>query len=177
MITAKVSSTPAPGSNASLHASGDKGERAGSNHPDFHCVLGSACTALGCLIRGCDRAGDFGQQFIELACSVYQQSDCRAAIKRRINLIRGRSGELGPALRAYFTTAATGRFRAQWIVPSPSFVASDMIYAMQAADICIYCVNWGFRAKVKHAIRGWVARKNPEREALRRERMRKHQRS
>jgi hypothetical protein len=21
----------------------------------------------------------------------------------------------------------------------------DMTYAMQAADICIYCVNWGFR--------------------------------
>jgi hypothetical protein len=27
----------------------------------------------------------------------------------------------------------------------PLIVASDMIYPMQAADICIYCVNWGFR--------------------------------
>ncbi len=48
-------------------------------------------------------------------------------------------------LEAYFTNTGTGRYRSQWIVPSPFFVASDMIYAMQAADICIYCVNWGFR--------------------------------
>jgi hypothetical protein len=36
-------------------------------------------------IRDCERAGDFGQQFIELARSVYHQNDRRAAIKRRIN--------------------------------------------------------------------------------------------
>ena len=36
-------------------------------------------------IRDCERAGDFGQRFIELARSVYQQNDRRAAIKRRIN--------------------------------------------------------------------------------------------
>src|SRR5271165_4125327 len=48
-------------------------------------------------------------------------------------------------LEAYFTKTSTGRYRTQWIVPSPFFVASDMIYPMQAADLCIYCVNWGFR--------------------------------
>lgn len=48
-------------------------------------------------------------------------------------------------LEAYFTKTATGRERTVWIVPSPFFVASDMIYPMQAADVCIYCVNWGFR--------------------------------
>jgi hypothetical protein len=36
-------------------------------------------------IRDCDRSGDFGQRFIELARSVYQQNDRRAAIKRRMN--------------------------------------------------------------------------------------------
>ena len=36
-------------------------------------------------IRDCERAGDFGQRFIDLARSVYQQNDRRAAIKRRIN--------------------------------------------------------------------------------------------
>ena len=36
-------------------------------------------------IRDCERAGDFGPQFVELARSVYQQNDRRAAIKRRIN--------------------------------------------------------------------------------------------
>ena len=45
-------------------------------------------------------------------------------------------------LEAYFTKTATGRERTVWIVPSPFFVASDMIYPMQAADVCIY---WGFR--------------------------------
>jgi hypothetical protein len=48
-------------------------------------------------------------------------------------------------MEAYFTKTATGRYRTQWIVPSPLFVASDMIYPLQAADLCIYCVNLGFR--------------------------------
>ncbi|MDD5673133.1 MAG: DUF3800 domain-containing protein [Chitinivibrionales bacterium] len=45
----------------------------------------------------------------------------------------------------YFTRTQTGRFRASLIVPSPVFVESDMAYPVQAADICIYCINWGFR--------------------------------
>ncbi len=48
-------------------------------------------------------------------------------------------------LESYFTKTMSGRYRAEWIVPTPFFIASDMIYAMQAADLCIYCVNWGFR--------------------------------
>jgi len=36
-------------------------------------------------IRGCERNGDFGQRFIELARSIYQTNDRRAAVKRRIN--------------------------------------------------------------------------------------------
>jgi hypothetical protein len=36
-------------------------------------------------IRSSERAGDFGPRFIELARSVYETSDQRAAIKRRIN--------------------------------------------------------------------------------------------
>lgn len=48
-------------------------------------------------------------------------------------------------LETYFRRTVTGRYRTQWIVPTPFFVASDMIYPMQAADMCIYCVNWGFR--------------------------------
>lgn len=45
----------------------------------------------------------------------------------------------------YFTKTATGRERTTWIVPTPFFVSSDTAYAVQAADLCIYCVNWGFR--------------------------------
>ena len=48
-------------------------------------------------------------------------------------------------LEAYFRKTQTGRFRTAWIVPMPLFVASDMTYAIQAADLCIYCINWGFR--------------------------------
>jgi hypothetical protein len=48
-------------------------------------------------------------------------------------------------LHRYFTRTATGRYRSQWIVPAPFFVASDMAYPVQAADLCIYCLNWGFR--------------------------------
>jgi len=47
-------------------------------------------------------------------------------------------------LERYFTRTANGRYRTTWIVPTPFFVASDMAYPVQAADMCIY-VNWGFR--------------------------------
>src|ERR1700691_5395238 len=40
-------------------------------------------------IRLCERAGDFGPRFVELARSVYHKNDERAAIKRRINVLLG----------------------------------------------------------------------------------------
>jgi hypothetical protein len=40
-------------------------------------------------IRACERAADFGPGFGELARSVYQQNDRRAAIKRQINVRLG----------------------------------------------------------------------------------------
>jgi 3-methyladenine DNA glycosylase/8-oxoguanine DNA glycosylase len=36
-------------------------------------------------IRKCERDGDFGPPFVELARSVYKQNDRRAALKRQIN--------------------------------------------------------------------------------------------
>jgi hypothetical protein len=48
-------------------------------------------------------------------------------------------------LEAYFRKTYTGRYRTTWIVPTPLFVASDMTYPIRAADLCIYCINWGFR--------------------------------
>jgi hypothetical protein len=48
-------------------------------------------------------------------------------------------------LESYFIKTNTGRYRSQWIVPTPFFVSSDMAYPVQAADLCIYCVNWAFR--------------------------------
>jgi len=48
-------------------------------------------------------------------------------------------------MESYFTRTATGRNRSYWIVPAPLFVSSEMTYAVQAADICLYAINWGFR--------------------------------
>jgi hypothetical protein len=40
-------------------------------------------------IRDCERSGDFGERFIELARGVYRTNDERAAIKRQINDLLG----------------------------------------------------------------------------------------
>ncbi len=48
-------------------------------------------------------------------------------------------------IERYFTATRTGVYRTQWIVPVPLFVSSAMSYVIQAADLCIYCLNWGFR--------------------------------
>jgi hypothetical protein len=48
-------------------------------------------------------------------------------------------------MERYFIRTDNGRYRATWIVPTPFFVSSELTYAVQAADLCIYCVNWGFR--------------------------------
>ncbi|RME72521.1 MAG: DUF3800 domain-containing protein [Planctomycetota bacterium] len=48
-------------------------------------------------------------------------------------------------LQSYFRRTQPGRRRATWIVPTPFFVSSEMTYPLQAADLAIYCINWGFR--------------------------------
>lgn len=48
-------------------------------------------------------------------------------------------------LHDYYTKTQTGRSRTHWIVPTPIFVDSEMSPGVQAADVCLYCVNWGFR--------------------------------
>ena len=40
-------------------------------------------------IRDCERDGDFGSGFVELARSVYMTNDRRAALKREINTLLG----------------------------------------------------------------------------------------
>ena len=40
-------------------------------------------------IRDCERNGDFGERFIELARAVYRTNDRRAAAKRKINDLLG----------------------------------------------------------------------------------------
>ncbi len=52
-------------------------------------------------------------------------------------------------LERYFTLSRTGRHRSAWIVPSPFFVSSEMTYPIQVADLCMYCVNFGYRVPSK----------------------------
>jgi len=40
-------------------------------------------------IRDCERDGNFGEKFIELARAVYKTNDIRAALKRDINVLLG----------------------------------------------------------------------------------------
>ncbi len=61
-------------------------------------------------------------------------------------------------LERYFRKTTTGRYRSTWIVPAPFFVSSDLTYPVQAADLAIYCVNWGFRLPT----RGMDAPSRPE---------------
>ena len=42
-------------------------------------------------IRDCERRGDFGERFIELARSVYRHNDRRSAVKRQVNELLGSS--------------------------------------------------------------------------------------
>jgi len=57
----------------------------------------------------------------------------------------GQDRDLVGRLERYFLRTQKGRERSKRIVPSPFFVSSEMAYPVQAADVCIYCVNWGFR--------------------------------
>lgn len=45
----------------------------------------------------------------------------------------------------YFRNTATGRLRAQWVIPEPFFVHSDLTTGVQVADLLAYCISWGYR--------------------------------
>lgn len=45
----------------------------------------------------------------------------------------------------YYTKTEKGKKRSKWIVPYPLFVDSQLSFGAQAADLCLYCINWGFR--------------------------------
>ena len=57
-------------------------------------------------------------------------------------------------MESYFSKTNIGRQRTAWIVPAPLFVSSDMSVGVQAADVCLYCLNWGFRLKYWEGIAG-----------------------
>ncbi len=51
------------------------------------------------------------------------------------------------ALENYYTKTVEGQKRVKFIVPYALFIDSEMSPLIQAADVCIYCINWGFRRK------------------------------
>lgn len=53
------------------------------------------------------------------------------------------------SLERYFARTTNGRQRATRIVPIPLFVDSASSYLIQAADVCIYALNWTFRLPSK----------------------------
>jgi len=52
-------------------------------------------------------------------------------------------------IHEYFTRTGKGQRRSSRIIPAPFFVSSELAYPIQAADICIYCINWGFRLPLR----------------------------
>ncbi len=56
-------------------------------------------------IRLCERDGDFGPRFVELARSVYRHNDRRAALKRRINELLGSAIREEKQYTSYSATA------------------------------------------------------------------------
>ena len=75
----------------------------------------------------------FLQQKEEVGLLLMDESECR------------QDHRLVGKLERYFLRTELGRERSTRIVPSPFFVSSEMAYPVQAADLCIYCVDWGFR--------------------------------
>jgi len=70
-------------------------------------------------------------------------------------------------LERYFVRTTKGTQRADWIVPSPFFSSSYLSIPIQVADVCIYCINWGFRRwemnaptrqKIEEQFAGWIRR-------------------
>jgi hypothetical protein len=61
--------------------------------------------------------------------------------------------ETDRALDRRFLTTIETQYRAvglkdggqAWLVPSPLFVSSELSLGVQAADVCLYCMNWGYR--------------------------------
>jgi hypothetical protein len=61
-------------------------------------------------------------------------------------------------LQRYFKYTWKGQYRANYVIPAPFFVSSDMTYAIQAADVCIYAINWGYRiARMEKPVRQEIA--------------------
>jgi hypothetical protein len=61
-------------------------------------------------------------------------------------------------MHRYFKATMKGQYRANYVIPSPFFVSSDMTYAIQAADVCIYTINWGYRlARMDKPVRQEIA--------------------
>jgi len=71
-------------------------------------------------------------------------------------------------MERYFVRTVKGSQRADWLVPAPLFSSSYLSIPIQAADVCIYCLNWGYRGprdmeqptrpEIERDFSGWIDR-------------------
>jgi hypothetical protein len=89
---------------AALHAARDRALAASAELARLTAALRAVNEALWQVeddIRQCERAGDFGPRFVELARSVYLRNDERAALKRQLNALLGAAFSEQKAYTAY----------------------------------------------------------------------------
>ena len=60
-------------------------------------------------------------------------------------LEKSRSHLLVDQTHRYFKETATGKARANLVIPEPLFVHSDLTTGIQVADLLAYTISWGFR--------------------------------
>ena len=68
--------------------------------------------------RDCERRGDFGDRFVQLARSVYVENDRRAAIKRAAPSVASRQLPQGGSARSYAPLKLAWRFSRNAVTPS-----------------------------------------------------------
>ncbi len=92
---------------------------------------------------------DYGYLFERFFYFLEDQSSLQAYPQQGIlvfdELEKSQSHLLIDQSHHYFKDTATGRHRANLVIPEPFFVHSDLTTGVQIADLVAYCISWGFR--------------------------------
>jgi hypothetical protein len=92
---------------------------------------------------------DYGYLFERFFYFLEDQSSAQAFPQQGVlvfdELEKSQSHLLIDQAHRYFKGTATGRHRANLIIPEPFFVHSDLTTGIQIADLVAYCVSWSFR--------------------------------
>jgi Protein of unknown function (DUF3800) len=88
---------------------------------------------------------DYGYLFERFFYYLEDRQPSEAGIIVFDELEKSKSHILVDQCHRYFRETATGRLRANLIVPEPFFVHSELTTGIQLADLVAYVVSWGFR--------------------------------